>query len=50
MNLATRVKNDSRRAGVAHGELQEMADDRQRWKEIVVEIRRGTVRQPPERY
>ena len=28
MNLATRVKEDSRRAGVAHEELQEMADDR----------------------
>ena len=27
------VKKDSRRAGVAHEELQEMADDRQRWKE-----------------
>ena len=33
MTLATRVKEESKRAGVAHEELQEMADDRQRWKE-----------------
>ena len=31
--LATRVKHDSRRAGVAHEEWQEMTEDRQRWKE-----------------
>ena len=30
MNLATRVKEDSRKARVAHEELQEMTDDRQR--------------------
>ena len=40
MNLATRVKGDSRRAGVAYEELQEMADDRQRWEERVVVRRR----------
>ena len=33
MNLAMRVKKDSRKAGVSHEELQEMAEDRQRWKE-----------------
>ena len=40
MHLATRAKEDSRRAGVAHEELQEMADDRQRWKERVA-VRKG---------
>ena len=28
MNLATRVKEDSRRAAVAHEDLQEMADNK----------------------
>ena len=49
MNLATRVKKDSRRAGVAYEELQEMADDRQRWKERVVVRRSGRERRAPER-
>ena len=50
INLAMRVKEDSRRAGVAHEELQEMADDRQRWKERVVVRRSGRARRAPERY
>ena len=37
---ATRVKEDSRRAGMAHEELQEMADDKQKWKERAI-VRRG---------
>ena len=48
------VKKDSRRAGVAHEELQEIADDGQRWKEgkkeRVVVRRSGRVRRAPERY
>ena len=40
MNLATMVTEDSRRAGVANEELQEMADDKQKWKERAI-VRRG---------